>query len=67
MPAGKVRFLIRMITFDYSSGSYHDTEIATSKWSKEFIYMLVDACDIIDVTGNITLEKQWECDSRGIQ
>ena len=57
MSAGKVRFLIRMITFDYSSGSYHDTEIATSKWSKEFIYMLVDACDIINVTGNITLEK----------
>ena len=57
MSAGKVRFLIRMITFDYSSGSYHDTEIATSKWSKESIYMLVDACDIIDVTGNIILEK----------
>jgi hypothetical protein len=57
MATGKVRILIRMITFDYSSGSYHDTEIATSKWSKESIYMLVDACDIINVTGNITLEK----------
>ena len=56
MVTGKVRLLIRMITFDYSSGSYHDTEIATSKWSKESIYMLVDACDIINVTGNTTLE-----------
>ena len=62
MGTGKVRLLMRMITFDYSSGSYHDTDLESSKWSKESIYILVDAGGITNVVGNITLDKEraWD-------
>ena len=46
-----------MDTFDYRSGSYQDTDIETSKWSKESMYILLDASRIINVTGSVPLDN----------
>ncbi len=49
---------MQMVNFDFSSGNYQDTNVETSKWGKKSIYILIDAIDVIDVTGKIILDKE---------
>ena len=58
MRKDKFRLLMRMVNFDFSSGNYQDTNVETSKWGKKSIYILIDAIDVIDVTGKIILDKE---------
>lgn len=53
----KCRSLMQMVTFDYSSGSYQDTDIETSKWREKFLYILVDMIGNINVIGSDILDN----------
>ena len=53
----KFRLLMQMVTFDYSSRRYQDTDIETSKWSKESLDILVDASGNINVIGSDILDN----------
>jgi hypothetical protein len=54
----KFRLLMRMVTFDYSTGNYQETDVETSKWGNESIFILIDGSDVIDVTGKIILDNE---------
>ena len=41
----RFRLLLRMVTFDYSSGNYQETDVETSKGGNESIFILIDGSD----------------------
>ena len=58
MMKDKFRLLLRMVTFDYSSGHYQDTDVEASKWGKGSIYILIDGYDVIDISGKMILDRE---------
>jgi hypothetical protein len=58
MVKDKFRLLLRMVTIDYSSGHYQDTDVETSKWGKSSIYILIDGNDVIDISGKMILDRE---------
>ena len=54
----KFRLLMCMVTFDYSTGNYQETDVETSKWGTESVFILIDGSDVIDVTGKIILDNE---------
>ena len=56
MDEGKVRVFMRMIKFDHLMGKFKDLKPAESaKWGKKSIFVMCDACDIIDVVQKLSV------------